>query len=577
MRLVQPEWLWILAIVPLVTLWSAFGRAKRGRDWLALGSSGKPPRDGAFLWMVAVLFFAIALARPRWGNHHQGPPIAAGRDFVLLVDVSRSMGARDAVPDRLSVAVESAESLVNALGRSPGDRVAVVEFAGRGVKRCPLTQTLGAVIEALHDLKPGGVQPGGPDLGAALDAARETFDDQDHAGGRTVVLFSDGEDHEDRWREALDRVRGEGIVVHTVAVGDPGQGREVPSSSGEPLEFQGETVLSTRTDKTLEMIAKRTEGAFIPLGLSMTDLGKLYQSRIEPVAVMTRISRLVPEPPERFGVFLLFGLTVAIAATWPTRPRPFARTGRLHFAALCGLIVVAAGATDDPPGMIASGRTEFAAGRFDDALSWFEKAILVAPAQAVPRYDAAAALYRLGRFEEAATHYRAARARAAPPLQTKIDFALGNTMLCRGDFATAIRHYEDCIASRVPGTDLDRTRQDALINKNYTEEQARNTLATPDSEEKPERSQDTPRTGNAPSSREKSAKPSPGNTTNAPEGGPPTGLRGSGGAGGSGPAPPRSGSPEDQLAHAVDDVKKARAGRLPEVVLPEDRDHIKDW
>ncbi len=577
MQLVQPEWLWILAVLPLVALRSVFGGANRRRDWLALGSSGEPARDGTLLWILAVLFFVIALSRPRWGNNdHQSPPAAAGRDLVLLLDVSRSMGARDAVPDRLSVAIESAESLVNALGRSPGDRVAVVAFAGRGVRRCPLTQTLGAAIEVLHELKPGGVQPGGTDLGAALDAAREAFDDQEHAGGRTVVLFSDGEDHEDRWREALDRVRGEGIVVHTVAVGDPNQGQEVPASSGEPLVFQGEPVLSTRSDRSLEMIATRTGGAFIPLGLSTTDLGNLYRSRIEPVAARTRISRFAAEPPERFRVFLLFGLTLAIAAAWPTRPRPFARTGQLTFAALCGLIFVGAGATADPSGIIESGRAEFAAGRFDDALSWFKKAILVAPGHAVPRYDAAATLYRLGRFEEATNYYRAARKSASPFLRAKIDFGLGNTMLCRADFATAIRHYEDCISSRVPGIELDRLRQDALINKKYAEEQARNTLANPDAEGKPQESPDNSRSNNPPSSGQQESKPSPINPANVPESGIPSGRRGSGGAGGYGPPPP-SGSPEDQLAHAVDNVKNARAGRLPEAVNHEDRDHLKDW
>ena len=72
------------------------------------------------------------------------PPLPPGRDVVLLVDDSRSMAAEDAVPDRLGVAVEAASSLV-ARSRQPGNRVAVVAFAGRGVLRCPLTEDLGAV------------------------------------------------------------------------------------------------------------------------------------------------------------------------------------------------------------------------------------------------------------------------------------------------------------------------------------------------------------------------------------------------------------------------------------------------
>ena len=85
------------------------------------------------------------------------------------------------MPNRLAVAVEAAESLVDALAREPANRAAVVAFAGRGVLRCPLTENLGAVLDALHRLRPGAVRPGGTDLGAALDAALEAVD---HRGAR---------------------------------------------------------------------------------------------------------------------------------------------------------------------------------------------------------------------------------------------------------------------------------------------------------------------------------------------------------------------------------------------------------
>ena len=62
----------------------------------------------------------MALAQPKWGR--MGPAPAPGHDVVLLIDVSRSMGAEDAVPNRLTVAVEYAEKLVDALGDGPDNR-----------------------------------------------------------------------------------------------------------------------------------------------------------------------------------------------------------------------------------------------------------------------------------------------------------------------------------------------------------------------------------------------------------------------------------------------------------------------
>jgi Ca-activated chloride channel family protein len=238
--------------------------------------------------MFAAGCVIVALAQPRWGRSgdRQLPP---GHDVVLALDVSRSMGARDAVPDRLSVAVTAAESLLEALGQGRGDRVAVVAFAGRGVLRCPLTENLGAALEALRKLGPGDVTPGGTDLAAGLNAALQAFDDHDHAEGRSVVLFSDGEDQANAWEAALEPVAGQAVVVHTVAVGDADAGHTVPARVGagpgrEPLVYKGQVVLSKRADAPLEAIASATGGAVLKLGLAPVDLGSLYHDRIEAEA-----------------------------------------------------------------------------------------------------------------------------------------------------------------------------------------------------------------------------------------------------------------------------------------------------
>ena len=230
------------------------------------------------------------------------------------------MGVEDAVPNRLAVAVEGAESLVNALAREPSNRAAVVAFAGRGVLRCPLTENLGAVLDALHRLRPGGVRPGGTDLGSALDTAREAFGTQEHAEGRAIVIFSDGEDHPDRWSSRVDRLRDEDIVVHAVAIGDAGQGHPVPDGkASQPLLYHDKPVLSRRDDAALEASALRTGGSIVRLGLASGDLGMLYRTKIEPAARQRREATRPADRAERFPLFLVAGLTFLISACWPAR------------------------------------------------------------------------------------------------------------------------------------------------------------------------------------------------------------------------------------------------------------------
>jgi Ca-activated chloride channel family protein len=268
-------------ILPGMILWAIRGRMQRRRDWQAIAQRGRVPRDGTFLIVGCVACMIIAMAQPRWGRL-AASPLPPGHDVVLLVDVSRSMGVEDAVPNRLAAAVEAAESLVNALAREASSRVGVVAFAGRGVVRCPLTENLRAVLDALHKLRPGGVNPGGTDLGRALDAARDALGPERHAEGRAIVVFSDGEDHAEAWSSRLDRLREEDIVVHAVAIGDLDHGHPVPDGkSAEPLRYHGEQVLSQRKDLALESVARRTDGSIVKLGLASGDLGTLYQTKID--------------------------------------------------------------------------------------------------------------------------------------------------------------------------------------------------------------------------------------------------------------------------------------------------------
>src|SRR5690606_12818856 len=134
-----------------------------------------------------------------------------------------------------------------------------------GVVRCPLTTNLGAVVESLRALRPGGVEPGGSDLGAGLDAAIDALDDEPRDGGRVVVVFSDGEDHVPGWPSRVDRLRSLGVVVHAVAIGDAGSGVPIPLPvpGGDRLMTSGDEVVETaRVDTELRGLALATGGAF---------------------------------------------------------------------------------------------------------------------------------------------------------------------------------------------------------------------------------------------------------------------------------------------------------------------------
>jgi tetratricopeptide (TPR) repeat protein len=229
---------------------------------------------------------------------------------------------------------------------------------------------------------------------------------------------------------------------------------------------------------------------------------------------------------------------------------------------------------------VSQGLRAFEAGDLDRALAAFDRAITLAPASPVPRYDAAATLFQLKRYDESLARYQEARDRASGALREKIDFALGNTALGLGDVEAAIGHYDDCLASRAWGAGVSETRRDAEINRRFAVDLAKRVPRPPDDSEgkKPlgaEPKKRSPRDaakGRDPSGSEPQL-PEPDESSSA-SGGP----RGPGGAGGTGSKTPRAGSPEARLAAALQDIRAARRRRLADAPpTPTAAENQKNW
>jgi Ca-activated chloride channel homolog len=617
MSFARPESLWLLTLLVPLCYWTVRGRWRRRKRWQSLAQRGRPSRDGTPGIVASIVCLIIAIAQPRWGDL-PSPSLPPGHDLVLVIDVSRSMAAEDAVPNRLAVATEVAGSLVKTLGQDPSNRAAVVAFAGRGVLRCPLTENLGAVLDALDRLRPGSVTPGGTDLAAAIDAAMEAVaaDPQEHAQGRALVIFSDGEDHAERWSSRLERLRGQDIVVHAVSIGDAEVGHPVPTGKvPEPLKFQGQTVLSKRLDTALEAIARGTGGTIVKLGLSSADLGTLYESKIEPLARRQHEATRLAGKAERFPLFLLTAFALLVVGCLPANRSwqwnwhwRFSSSWRrplrgLGLASALVSALFALGAAHHPPQApaesaqlaVTQGKALYDAGRLEDALMSFDTAISRAPRSAVARYNAAATLFKLNRHAEARERYQEARVRSGAALRMKIDYALGNTSLALGEVTAAIKCYDDCVNSTARGASLEQVRRDAEINRRFAIEQAQ-APAIADSEN-PDGQSPSPRQSGrrGPNPRQNGDDSPPDDESGSGTAGggansdgdqqdernrPPKGRRRTGGGGHTGKSPQgiRGDMPEDRLDAALEHIREAaESHRLPEELPPEAPAHGKDW
>jgi Ca-activated chloride channel family protein len=213
--------------------------------------------------------------------------------------------------------------------------------------------------------------------------------------------------------------------------------------------------------------------------------------------------------------------------------------------------------------------------RFTQALEAFDAASRLDRNSAVATYNAAAALFQLGRFDDARERYAQARKAANPVLRAKIDYALGNTEAALGNYKEAIPHYDACLAADDSVAVVSDLKRDARINRAF----ATSRLPPPAT---PDESGDRTTKGQPPKPK---AGGSGGESPPSPSGQPPGDTAPPGGNPPESSAKPgatnpstRERSPDADLDSLLSQVRKAQAARgtEPPPGMSGRADH-KDW
>lgn len=276
----QPEWLWLLALLPLVLLWRgrlgpvaaieysdvglARGVARRGRS-----------RVGMLIWMLPILaavLLIVGLARPQRA-HGRTEVTANGIDIVLDVDVSESMQALDfLINDQRVSRIEVVKGVVaKFIDERPDDRIGIIAFAGAPYLVSPITLDHDWLQQNLQRVAVGGVDDGtaiGSAIAASVNRLRLT-----QAKSKVIILLTDGVNNRGKISPlaAAQAARAMGVKIYTVGVG-------VRGNAPFPVQdVAGNTrIIRIRVDvdeKMLQAVADETGGKFF----RATDTGSLQK------------------------------------------------------------------------------------------------------------------------------------------------------------------------------------------------------------------------------------------------------------------------------------------------------------
>ncbi len=185
-----------------------------------------------------------------------------GVDVIIALDVSKSMLAKDIQPDRLTRAKQLVQSMIDKMST---DRVALVVFAGRAYLQVPLTIDYSAMKMMLGNVTPDMVPTQGTVISDAVELAMNSFS-QKEKKYKSLVIISDGEDHDEKAIENVKAAAEKGVIVHAVGVGSA-QGTTIfdPATGSIKLNEKGDPVISKLNQEALSEIAAAGRGKYVYL------------------------------------------------------------------------------------------------------------------------------------------------------------------------------------------------------------------------------------------------------------------------------------------------------------------------
>jgi len=324
-QLLQPQWLWLLALLPLVLLWRGRRGAVATIEYSNVSLARRVARDthsraGRWVWMLPILAGALmilGLARPQLG-HSSTEVKASGIDVVLALDVSGSMQALDFKLDgQLANRIDVVKSVVaKFIQERPNDRIGLVAFAGAPYLVSPLTLDHDWLQQNLGRVQVAGVEDGtaiGSAIATCVNRLRST-----PAKSKVVVLLTDGMNNSGKISPAAaaEAAKALGVKVYTIAAGVRGEA-PVPVKDN----FGNTQLVMAKVDvdeETLQKIAAGTGGKFYRA--TDTDSLKHIYAEINRLETTTQTVRKFERYQELFAWALIpalgvLGLAVGLEQT----------------------------------------------------------------------------------------------------------------------------------------------------------------------------------------------------------------------------------------------------------------------
>lgn len=317
MRFDSSIYLWLLAIIPIMTLLMVWAEWQRSRMLRRIGDKDMvmallPDASAKRRWIKFILTqliiatVIIMVARPQMGvktSHEKRNGIEA----IIALDISNSMMAQDVIPSRLQKSKMLIESLIDNFNK---DKVGMIVFAGDAFVQLPITSDYVSAKMFLQNIDPSLIRTQGTDISEAINLAVRSFTQQKNIG-KAIIVITDGEDHEGGAAEAARAAREKGYKVFILGVGKS-SGAPIPVADGGYMkDNSGSTVMTALNEQMCREIAEAGSGTYIHVDNTSSaqerlneELSKMQRGDIDTV--------IYSEYDEQFQIFAMLALILII-------------------------------------------------------------------------------------------------------------------------------------------------------------------------------------------------------------------------------------------------------------------------
>ena len=227
---------------------------------LLVNSPKQISRIKFMLQIMAVFFIVLALVNPKLGSKVETVP-SKGVEIVFAIDVSKSMLCKDIQPNRLEKSKQIMTQMIESIA---SDRIGIVAYAGSAYPVLPMTTDYELAKMFTQSINTNLISSQGTAIESAIQTSVDFFDNP--TSGKAIILFSDGEDHQNTSFDISKVTKEKNVKIITVGVG---------TANGGTIEFEdelgfqqvkkdknGQVVITKLNQEILQKIASETNGTY---------------------------------------------------------------------------------------------------------------------------------------------------------------------------------------------------------------------------------------------------------------------------------------------------------------------------